>query len=335
MFQNKLVTDQYWQERIPDFSKIHVPVLSAANWGGQSLHSRGNFEGFGKIASTEKWLEVHGLEHWTEFYTNYGVDIQKRFFGYYLKEEKNNWEKEPRVTLQVRYPGDKFIERKENEWPLARTNWTKLYLTPFGSLATEEKKFDESKVEYDGFGEGITFLSEPLDAETEITGPMASKLFVSSETEDADLFLVVRVFTEDLKEVTFKGALDPNTPVGQGWLRASHRKLDPEMSKPYRPYYTHDEIQLLQPNKIYELDVEIWPTSIVIPKNYRIGLTVRGKDYVNQSGGGSTLPNMNKFSGCGPFLHNDPDDRPMDVFGKKVSLHFSKEQRPFLLLPVI
>ena len=84
-----------------------------------------------------------------------------------------------------------------------------------------------------------------------------------------------------------------------------------------------------------ELDIEIWPTSIVIPKNYRIGLTVRGKDYVNQSGGGSTLPNMNKFSGCGPFLHNDPDDRPMDVFGKKVSLHFSNEQRPFLLLPVI
>ena len=66
-----------------------------------------------------------------------------------------------------------------------------------------------------------------------------------------------------------------------------------------------------------------------------IGLTVRGKDYVNQSIGGSTLPNMNKFSGCGPFLHNDPDERPMDVFGKKVSLHFSKEQMPYLLLPVI
>jgi predicted acyl esterase len=335
MFQNKLVTDQYWQERIPDFSKIHVPVLSAANWGGQSLHSRGNFEGFGKIASTEKWLEVHGLEHWTEFYTDYGVDMQKRFFGHYLKGEENNWEKEPRVTLQVRYPGDKFVERKENEWPLARTNWTKLYLTPSGSLATEEKPFEESKVDYNGFGEGITFLSEPLNAETEITGPMASKLFVSSETQDADLFLVVRVFTEDFKEVTFKGALDPNTPVGQGWLRASHRKLDPEMSKPYRPYYAHDEIQPLEPRKIYELDIEIWPTSIVIPKNYRIGLTVRGKDYVNQSVGGSTLPNMNKFSGCGPFLHNDPDDRPMDVFGKKVSLHFSEEQMPYLLLPVI
>ena len=57
--------------------------------------------------------------------------------------------------------------------------------------------------------------------ETEITGPIAAKLFVSSETTDADLFLVLRVFTPDLKEVTFHGALDPHTPIAQGWLRAS------------------------------------------------------------------------------------------------------------------
>ncbi len=275
------------------------------------------------------------MEHWTEFYTDYGVNIQKRFFGHYLKGEDNNWRNEPRVTLQVRYPGNKFVERKENEWPLKRTNWTKLYLTPTGSLSSEEQTFEKTKIEYDGFGEGITFVSQPLSGETEITGPMASKLFISSESSDADLFLVVRVFSEDFKEITFKGALDPNTPVGQGWLRASHRKLDPNMSKPYRPYYTHDEIQPLEPQKIYELDIEIWPTSIVIPKNYRIALTVRGRDYVNQSGGGSTLPNMNKFSGCGPFLHNDPDDRPLDIFGKKISLHFSEKDVPYLLLPII
>src|SRR3989449_5916488 len=39
----------------------------------------------------------------------------------------------------------------------------------------------------------------------------------------------------------FQGALDPHTPVGQGWLRASHRKLDAELSRPYRPWHAHDE----------------------------------------------------------------------------------------------
>ena len=91
----------------------------------------------------------------------------------------------------------------------------------------------------------------------------------------------------------------------------------------YRPYHSHDKIELLTPEKVYEVDVEIWPTSIVVPKKYRIGLTIKGQDYVNQSGGGSTLPNMNKFSGCGPFLHDDPIDRPNDIFGKKTTLHFS------------
>ncbi len=108
----------------------------------------------------------------------------------------------------------------------------------------------ESSVSYAGLGDGITFLSEPLDLETEITGPIAAKLWVSSATEDADLFLVVRAFTPDLKEVTFQGALDAHTPIAQGWLRCSHRKLDPKLTLPYRPYHTHDEEQKLTPGRV-------------------------------------------------------------------------------------
>ena len=65
----------------------------------------------------------------------------------------------------------------------------------------------------------------------------------------------------------------------EGYLRASHRKLDRALSTEYRPYHTHDEIQPLTPGEIYELDIEIRPTSIVVPAGYRVALTVRGKDY--------------------------------------------------------
>ena len=64
-------------------------------------------------------------------------------------------------------------------------------------------------------------------AGTEITGPVAARLFVSSTTADADLFCVLRVLAPDGSDVTFPGAIDPHTPVAQGWLRVSHRKLDP------------------------------------------------------------------------------------------------------------
>jgi putative CocE/NonD family hydrolase len=224
LLSNKLSTDDYWKSRIPDWSKIKVPLLSSANWGGQGLHPRGNFEGYVNAASEEKWLEVHGIEHWTEFYTDYGVNLQKKFFGHFLKGEDTGWKNQPNVLLQVRHPGEKFVERKENEWPLARTEWKKFYLDPAEHALSEEENDVNENITYAGFSDGVSFVTSPLEKDTEITGPSAAKLFVSSETEDADLFLVLRVFTEDFKEITFQGALDPHTPVAQGWLRASHRK---------------------------------------------------------------------------------------------------------------
>ena len=123
--------------------------------------------------------------------------------------------------------------------------------------------------------------------------------------------MVLRVFTGDLKEVVFQGAIDPHTPIGQGWLRASHRKLDKKLSTPYRPYHTHDKKQPLKKGEVVELDIEIWPTSIVVPAGYRIGLTIRGKDYVYGGASGGKLSNFkNELTGCGPFLHDDPRDRP-------------------------
>src|SRR5258708_36716131 len=105
--------------------------------------------------------------------------------------------------------------------------------------------------------DGITFMTAPLDAENEITGPSAVKLFLSSTTEDADVFAVLRVFSPDLTEIVFQGAIDPHTPIGQGWLRASHRKLDPALSKPWRPYHTPDGARPLKPAGPVELDLEI------------------------------------------------------------------------------
>ena len=170
--------------------------------------------------------------------------------------------------------------------------------------------------------EGVTFLSEPLEQETEITGPIAAKLWVSSATEDADLFLVVRAFTPDLKEVTFQGALDAHTPIAQGWLRCSHRKLDPKLTLPYRPYHTHDEEQKLTPGQVYEVDVEVWPTCIVLPKGYRIALSVRGTDYVYPGEPGAGVETLGKvWTGVGPFTHDDPRDRPPAIFGGDVTLH--------------
>ena len=331
-----LATDDYWTERAPDWDRVEVPVLSSANWGGQGLHPRGNFEAFLRAASDQTWLEVHGGEHWAEFYTDYGVDLQRRFFGHFLKGEDTGWEDQPRVLLQVRHPGERFVERAETDWPLPRTDWTRYHLDATDASLSTAAPETAGSVTYDGLGDGVTFVGAPLDAPTELTGPLAATLFVSSSTTDADLFVVVRVLGPDAGEVTFMGALDPHTPVAQGWLRASHRRLDPERSEPWQPYHPHDEVQPLEPGEVYELAVEVWPTSIVAPAGSRLAVSVRGTDYEYPGDPDAGLASMKEaFTGVGPFRHDDAATRPPETFGGEVTVHTGPEHPSHLLAPVI
>ncbi|MEY4265115.1 MAG: hypothetical protein RL373_1683 [Pseudomonadota bacterium] len=334
VLENEFISDWY-KERSAKLDRVDIPLLSAANWGGQGLHTRGNFEGFVRSKSKQKWLEVHGGSHWAPFYTDYGVALQKRFFDHYLKGKKNGWKKTAPISLLVRSPGEKFVQRDEKEWPLKRTQWTTLHLNPQGMTFSQDPIKENAQVTYDMMGDGVTFAFPPQKQEVELTGPMALKLFISSTTVDADIFAVVRIYDKENKEVLFHGALDPKTPVAQGWLRASHRKLDKKKSLPYRPWHTHDQKQALVPGQVYELDVEIWPTCIVVPVGYRIALTIRGKDY-EHDGAAAVLSNMkNPMKGCGPFVHDDEVDRPPAIFGGKVTLHMGPKQKANLLLPVI
>jgi uncharacterized protein len=328
--------DAWHRERSADLPKVTVPLLTCANWGGQGIHPRGNFNGFVETASTQKWLEVHGDSHWSLFSSGYGLALQKRFFDRFLKGLDNGWDRTPPVTLNVRHPGERFVLRHEREWPLARTRWTKLYLDAGQEALSPTPVPGESKIEYEATGSGVTFWLPPFDRETEITGPMAARLFVSSSTRDADLFLIVRVFDPQGKELTFMGSTDPNTPIANGWLRASHRRLDPAKSRPYRPYHPHGRVEPLTPGEVYECAVEIVPSCIVVPPGWRVALTVRGKDYEYEGELGEFGKTFHYGTrGTGGMTHADPDDRPLAVFGGRVTLHAGGARESYLLLPVI
>jgi len=198
--------DEYHKERSAVWEKIKIPFLSAGNWGGQGLHLRGNTEGFDRAASDDKWLEMHGLEHWTEFYTDYGVNLQKRFFDHYLKGLENDWGQQPKVQLQIRHV-DGFKERHENEWPIERTQWTKMFLDAENNLNHQHSVSSTPSLSFEAMGEGIDFKSQAFDQETEITGPLALKLFVSSSTPDVDLFVVMRLFSDADRKLCFRELL--------------------------------------------------------------------------------------------------------------------------------
>ncbi|HCU88356.1 MAG TPA: peptidase S15 [Gammaproteobacteria bacterium] len=326
------IDDSYYSPRLPQWDKIEVPLLSSGNWGGHGLHLRGNTEGYFRSASKQKWLEMHGIEHWTHFYTDYGREIQLAFFDHFLRGIDNGWDKTPAAILNIRHPNEKFVLRYEQDWPLPDTQWTKLHLDPVKRSLSTVANTVKGTLEYDALREGVTFTMVTAE-DTEITGPLAAKLHVSSSTPDADLFLIFKVFDPDGTEVTYQGALDPHTPIAHGWLRASHRKLDPELSLPFRPFHTHDEKQLLTPDEIYELDIEIWPTCIVVPAGWTIALTIQGSDY--QYSDNVEQVGWFTMTGVGPFKHDDPSDRPKELFDGKITLHFGAERESFVLVPII
>lgn len=329
------VDGPWYRERSADWSKVETPFLSAGSWGGAGLHLRGNVEAFVQAAAGQKWLEIHGLEHWTHFYTDYGLDLQKRFFDHFLKGDDNGWDRQPPVLLNIRHPGERFELRGEQAWPLASTRWTKFYLDPGRGSLTTETVSAEGSVDYAPLSSaGVTFSTEPFAEQTEITGPVAAKIFLSTEGVDADLFLVVRLFDPDGQEVTFAGSVEPAAPIAQGWLRASHRKLDPERTTHYRPYHTHDEVQPVEPGHVYELDIEIWPTCIVIPPGYRLSLTIQGRDFERETVSGS-LGTLGTFRGSGPFVHKEPWDRRPERVNGRVTVHGGGHTASYLQLPLI
>jgi putative CocE/NonD family hydrolase len=342
--RHNLDSDHYHGRRAV-WDRIDIPFYSAGNWSGMGLHLRGNVEGYARAASRHKKLRIHAGTHYHPFYSEEGRNDQLRFFDYWLKGIDTGIMDEPPVKLLIRKGGHgNYAWRAEHEWPLARTRWTKFYLRPDprrgddeaeGTLATESPR-KAASVSYPASGMtkagvasaswtstalagsmprmGVSFMTAPLLEDTEVTGPVVLVLWVASTTEDMDVFATLRNIDADGKDVFELGQQSQPVPVAKGWLRASHRKLDPELSLPYRPYHVHDERQWLEPGVPVRLDVEIWATSMVFRKGHRIRLDIQPRDGI----------------GSAPYTHYSAD------YNTGTNTVFAGGSRAsYLLLPII
>jgi hypothetical protein len=293
------------------WDKITVPMFTVGNWSGMSLHLRGNTEAYMRAATQHKKLRIHAGTHVHPFYTEEGRRDQLRFFDYWLKGMDNGVMDEPPVKLAIRKGRDQVEWREEHEWPLKRTRWTRLYLdlskpltadaantgmlevknppvassrtypaSSLGSMGSTSAA--SSQVMGGGIkpGMGVSLETAQLSVDTEITGPLAAVLWVSSDSEDMDLFLTLRNIDAEGNEIMETGQQGTPVPVAKGWLRASHRELDAKLSLPHRPYHKHTRRLYLRPGEIVQVQVEIWPTSMVFKKGHRIRLDVQPRDGV-------------------------------------------------------
>ena len=335
-YMSKDLDSEYWRLNSARWDRIEVPLYSVGNWGGSSLHLRGNTEGYMCAASGHKKLRIHTGTHFHAFYALEARIDQLRWFDYWLKGIDTGIMDEPPVKLEIRTGGSTrpYKFRFENEWPLERTEWTKFFLR-IDRAGSENSRVVEgqltrtapkkaAKVSYPGAAasrpgkipRGVSFETPPMTENTEITGPIVLNLWVSSTAKDMDIFATIRNIAPSGKDVFEVGQQgEPLQCVTKGWLRASHRKLDPEKSLPYRPYHAHDERWWLKPGEIVECQVEIWPTCMVFKKGHRIRLDISPADGV----------------GTQHFTHFHADYTQ----GATYTIHSGGNRESYLLIPVI
>jgi predicted acyl esterase len=278
--------DGYWHDRHGDLSKIRVPMLVCASWSTHGLHNRGTIEGFRQASSQHKWLEVHGRKEWETYFHREVLERQLRFCDFFLKGVENDWLDVPRVRYERR---DRFydgVTKFAEAWPLPNTSYVPLYLDVTKRALQTAAVPDLSAVTYDSTAPntdgGSARFTIRFAEDTELTGYMKLKLWVSTDDDDMDLFVGIKKFDRRGKELHFPDFNHiEHGRVARGWLRVSHRELDEARSTPWQPWLKHLRALKLKPGEIVPVEIEIWPSSTLFRKGETLELTVQGGDYSN------------------------------------------------------
>ena len=277
--------DAYWKERHGNLSNIKVPLYVCASWSTQGLHSRGTIEGFRQASSQHKWLEIHGRKEWESYFARECLERQLRFCDYFLKDEENDWLETPRVRYERRI---RFYDGRTefaSAWPLPNTRYEKMYLDAANGTMGAGAAIASSSTAYVSTSpntiEGRVLFRCTFERDTEITGYMKLKLWVSAEAaDDMDLFVGIRKYDRRDQEVHFPDFNHiEHGLVARGWLRVSHRELDSLRSTDYQPWLKHERALKIQPEAVVPVDIEIWPSSTFFRAGETLQLEIQGGSF--------------------------------------------------------
>ncbi|MBV9382644.1 MAG: CocE/NonD family hydrolase [Streptosporangiaceae bacterium] len=278
--------DEFWAGKAADLSRITVPAYVVASWSDQGLHTRGTFEGFARIASERKWLDAHGGKKWGYYYSEEGLRRQQEFFDHFLKGLPTGVTEWPRVRYEIRDRGHPAAgTRKTGEdWPLPGTSYVPLYLDAGAGTLDRSRPPAAASVSYDseraGRGRGRAVFDFRFGSPAELAGGMKLRTWMSApDATDMDVFVAVQKLDGygDLTGFPFY-AVFTDGPVALGWLRASHRELDPALSSPWQPVLAHRRALPLKPGEPVPLEIEILPSGTLFRAGETLRLVIQGRD---------------------------------------------------------
>ena len=302
--------DDWWKERtaFDRLNEVDIPVFSIGHWGKLGLHLRGNINGYEEVRGPKKLLVTGARNVFEAHHMFDSIAFHEKellpFYDYWLKGIDNGFMGGPPVKIHVR--GDNEY-REEDEWPPKRARHVSYYLRKGpsrsvtslndGGLSAEKPRRNEGSTSYsypdwewrsgvvalgpdgpDPVRRVLTFTTESLTRDIEVTGEILLELYAASDQPDME-FIVKLADQQPQSEEDRKSGRQPAfTNVSKGWLKASHREKDEKRSRPYRPFYTHADPQPIEPGEIYKFDIEVLCASYVFKKGHRIRLEIVNGD---------------------------------------------------------
>lgn len=278
----------YWWERgaWTILDKITVPVLSITP---QSLvHLRGQLHSYPMIRAPKKLLVVPPcgqLSHVLFLRSTPLIEQILKWFDYWLKGVDTGIMDEPDVVI---YDSATKEWRYENEYPLARTEWTTFYLrsngegpvteSPYGMISSEPPGNEEpdSYITPESLDivaankPVLAYATPPLSEKVRVWGPISAVLYGSSTTLDTVWFVKIG-------DVGSEGKVNMLT---QGHLKASYRQVDEERSMPGQPFHPFKDQVFPKPGKVYEYQIEIWPIFHTFKAGHKIWVQIASEDFV-------------------------------------------------------
>ncbi|KAH8594582.1 Alpha/Beta hydrolase protein [Bisporella sp. PMI_857] len=264
------------------------------------IHGRGSYEAFRNMHSEHKYLQLVDRDYYP-WPSHEATGKILQFLERYLRGvDYVNLE---RVGIQMRLGNCKWYWRKETDFPLPGTQYTKWYLRSDGSLSSSAETGPAEAFEYStkagssGQKCGVSFHSLPFERDVEFAGHFSATLSISSSMPEADVVVTLWALDGQGSIVPY-GAKGEPEPLAKGFLRASHRKLDPSKSRPERPWHTHrqDDYAPLKKDEVVVVNVEIFPAAGRIRQGWALRLDIMPAEVQPDVPGYSPLP-MRRFYG--------------------------------------
>lgn len=281
--------DEWWDDRSIDdaLRMVDIPVYSVGAWIKRDLHLDGNVRGFHLIKGPKKlaFSDAKSLPQTLAEFASpaFHERVLAPFYDHYLKGEATSYTTRPDVEYTVTGHEADGRARPASSWPPEGVTEQRLFLAagPSGSLSSLNDGLLASDPEHgdadDGFAypdpqwavgpvsfgpngpdpirRVMTYVSGVLAGDLLLAGAPLLTVFVSSSRADADVIAKLAVQHPQSPEDRAKGLQPRSDIIAKGWLRASHRALDPGQSVAGEPFHPHRVAEPLVPGEVYELRI--------------------------------------------------------------------------------